>query len=447
MEVQGILVNLTISDDKLEAYMDLIPGGGGPDKVDLAYLEAMLQAQEISQGIDSEALQKLSVAAKDNKRMDKVLVAKGVLPKKGAPAYIKLKKQLFSSKVLKDVNSDKVDFKMVSPFTMVKEGEPLGRRREETEGTPGKNVFGQEVPPAKKDITQIEAGENIKWEEDVAVAAISGRFDFDGKKFSVSDILEIEGDVDYSTGHISFAGNVIIHGEIKDGFRVAAGGSVHCKKTLDASEILCRKDLIVEGGIKGRNTGLVRVQGKVETKFIENCHLESYKGISVKSSVLDSEIFTLGEFILGDKKGTIIGGECYAEKGISAVNIGSSRNSHTNIVCGVSYILMRKHNHLEKRLEVLNEKIHTLKGLKQSPRNLELLEKAEKARETLQTGIANSMVEQYTDYKAEVKISGTIYPGAHITICDRQMQVSKEMSQVIIYYDKVNAQLAVKNFE
>lgn len=425
--------------------MDMNPGGGGPDKVDLAHLETMLEANEIIHGIDTQALQKLAEAAAEKKRVDHLLIARGTMAKKGAPEYIKLKKRLFEGQSARDLHSDKVDYRMVSPFVMVKKDEPLGKRRPETSGTPGMNIYGQEVQPAKKDITQLEAGENTRWEDNVVYAAIAGRFEFDGKHFSVSNILEIPGDVDYSTGHISFAGDVIIHGEIKDGFRVAAGGRVLCKKTLDASEVLCRKDLVIEGGIKGRHSGLVRVQGKVETKFIENCRLEAIGGLAVKSSILDSQIYTLGALELGDKKGTIIGGECFAEKGITAVNIGSSRNSHTLIYCGISYILMRKLNHLQTRLTVLNDKMEHLKKLKDTPEHADLMEKALKAREILQREIAKAMVDQYTDYKAEIKITGTLFPGVQLSICDRQLHVSQPQSQVRVVYDKSSSQLAVKN--
>jgi uncharacterized protein (DUF342 family) len=338
-----------------------------------------------------------------------------------------------------------VDYRMVSPFVMVKKDEILGRIIEEAMGEEGINVFGERIVPGQKDIKQLEAGENTQQEEGVVKAKISGRFVLDKNRFSVSDTLIIEGNVDYATGHISFAGDVIIHGEIKDGFRVAAGGGVYCKKTLDASELLCRKDLIIEGGIKGRNTGLVRVQGKVETRFIENCHVESQQGISVKSSILDSEIYTLGELLLGEKKGTIIGGVCYAEKGITTENIGSSRSSHTLIYCGISYMNMRQLKHREKRLDVLNKKMDQLRALPPSEDHEQLIEKAKKAKEILQQGIGNYLVEQYTDFSAEIMVKGTAYPGTEITICDRHLTITEAIANKVFYYDNPSLSVAFRD--
>ena len=447
---QGILVNISVSDDKMEAYLDIIPGGGGPEEVDLAYLETFLDSQNIYYGIDGIALRECLAASQKKEACHRVLIARGQLPKKGSPAYIRLKERLFSPPKPQGEDADIIDFRLVSPFVMVKKGEPLGRKMEEAEGTEGINVFGEKVIPGKKDIVQIAPGENTEWigeHKDVIAASTAGRFEFDGKTFSVSDTLEIQGNVDYSTGHISFAGDVIIQGEIRDGFRVAAGGAVYCKKTLDASEILCRKDLIIEGGIIGRQTGLVRVQGKVETRFIENCHVESFQGISVKSSVLDSELYTLGELILGEEKGTLIGGQVYAEKGITLKNLGSARNSHTLIFIGISYINMRKLNHLQKRLNVLSLKMNSLKKQPSTPEHLQLLEKADKAMAALQQGIARLMVEQYQNYEAEVRVSGSVYPGAVITICDRQMKLSEKMSEVCFYYDQKNSRIATKEYK
>lgn len=434
----------------MEAYLDIIPGGGGPENVDLDYLDSLIQSHEIQFGINSEALKEAASCAQNQQRLDHRMIAKGQLPKKGAPPYIKLKERLFSPAKVPENSGDRVDFRMVSPFIMVKKGEPLGKKMEGSEGEPGTNIFGETVQPGKKDIVQISAGENtglLESNPEIVIASISGRFEFDGKIFSVSDTLEIAGDVDYSTGHISFAGDVIIQGEIRDGFRVAAGGAVYCKKTLDASEILCRKDLIIEGGIKGRQTGIVRVQGKVETRFIENCHVESFLGISVKTSVLDSELFTLGKLILGKDKGTIIGGVVYAEKGIIVKNIGSSRNSHTLIYSGISYINMRKLNHLQKRLKILAQKMDSLKKMPATPDHMILLEKADKALALLQKGIGKYLVDQYTDFKAEVKVLGSIFPGSVVTICDRQLKISEKMSEIIFYYDEKNSRISVKNLK
>jgi len=443
---QGILVNLSISDDKMEAYLDIIPGGGGPESVDLAYIQSLLEAQNIQYGVNKETLMQVAEKAVHKIRQDHVLVARGKMPVKGAPSYIRLKDRLFKSgdPRPKDTESSTVDYRMVSPFVMVQKGEPLGKRMKETPGTEGCNIFGDAVQPGKKEISQLEAGEHTHWKEDVVYASVAGRFLLEKKVFSVTATLQIEGDVDYSTGHISFAGDVIIQGEIKDGFRVAAGGSVHIMKTLDASEVLCRKDLIIDGGIKGRNSGMIRVQGRVETRFVENCHLEAYQGLAVKSSILDSEVYSQGIVQVGEKKGALVGGILYAQKGLETVNLGSQRNSHTRIFCGISFPHMRKLKHLEKRLESLSLKMQNLRTLPDSSENRELMEKAKKALEVLQRSIGTYVVEQYADFSAEVRVSGAVFPGTHITICDRELNIVEKHENVCIYYDKEKSRLALK---
>lgn len=80
----------------------------------------------------------------------------------------------------------------------------------------------------------------------------------------MNEVLEIDDDVDYKTGHINFPGDVIIRGEVKDGFKVHSRGSIFCAKTLDASEVISGKDLIVQQGIIGRNKGIIQVEGKLK---------------------------------------------------------------------------------------------------------------------------------------------------------------------------------------
>ncbi len=57
---------------------------------------------------------------------------------------------------------------------------------------------------------------------------------------------------------------------------------MYCKSNVDATDILCRKNLVVDKGIIGRKEAMVRVGGKITARFIENCHVESKSGIEVE---------------------------------------------------------------------------------------------------------------------------------------------------------------------
>ena len=115
-----------------------------------------------------------------------------------------------------------------------------------------------------------------------------------GDSFWVSEVLEIPGDVDYSTGHIDFPGDVIVQGQIKQGFKVKAGGSLTCAKTMEASEIQCGGDLVTDQGILGGAGSTVKAGGQIRAKFIENCSVEGGGDVTVNTGRLNSVISTLG---------------------------------------------------------------------------------------------------------------------------------------------------------
>ncbi len=401
-------------------------------------LESLLAAQGVRFGIRHDVLRELL----EQKSGDELIVARGNRPVKSTPAYINIKKELYESRPPVEKQGH-IDFKMVSPFVMVKKGEPLARRVEESRGTEGRTVYDEPIPPERKVIEQLQPGENVVEKEGVFYAVKSGRFEMDDQYFQINEVLDIPGNVDYSTGHISFPGDVIIHGQIKDGFRVAAGGSIHCKETLDASEVFTRKDLIIEGGIIGRNRGIIRVQGKIETKFIEHCKVESLGGIAVKSSIVDSEISTLGELEIL-KNGKLIGGTVYAEKSLVTHTLGSPSNGNIHVYLGISFVEAR---HLIGQQKILHEilaKKEKIKTIASDRKREELEAKVEQAVAAIQKTIADQIVKQYTCFSAEMTVTGTLYPGAQVTICDRTDTVTEKKEKVVVFYDERNRKISYR---
>ncbi|MDC7220445.1 MAG: FapA family protein [Spirochaetales bacterium] len=435
---QESLVNIFISEDGLQALMqvDFKKCGDNPPSLDA--LESALSAQGISFGVNFELLKKIL-----EEKIDKeVCVAQGKKPQKSSPPYLKVKKNLYNSRPPIEEHGY-IDYKMVSPFIMVKKGECLAKRIPASKGEEGRSVTNEVLPPAKKDIEQLEAGENTVEKDGMVYAVTSGRFELDRKEFHVNELLEIPGNVDYSTGHISFPGDVIIRGEIRDGFRVAAGGSIHCKETVDASEVFTRKDLIIEGGIIGRNKSIVRVQGKVETKFIEHCQVEALGGIAVKSSVIDSDIVTLGELVLL-KNGKLIGGSVYAEKGLTTHTVGSPSNGNIKINLGISFVEARHLAGQQKILKDIQLKRDKIKAISNVEKRKELEAKVEAAVVGIRNGIAEQITKQFVDFGATLTVTGTLYPGAQITICDRNLIITEEQEKVVVFYDEEKQEIAIR---
>ena len=426
---QNSIINIRLSEDRLYAYMRIDFKAAGEHPPGIAQLETQLEAADVTYGIDHDALKK----ALEERTKEEFPAARGLKPVKSTPSYLRVKKKLYESRPPIEKGGH-IDFRMVSPFIMVKKGEPLAKSIGETKGVEGRTVTNEAVPPEKKDVENLTAGENTVEKDGVYYAVKAGRFELDGKVFRVNEILEIPGNVDYSTGHISFSGDVIIRGQIRDGFRVAAGGSIHCMETVDASEVFTRKDLIIEGGIIGRNKGVVRVKGKVETRFIEHCQVEALGGIAVKSSIVDSEIATLGELILLNN-GKLIGGTVFAEKGLTTETLGSPSNGNIKVSLGISFVEARHLQGQQKVLKDILKKKEKIKAIADQKKKEALEGKVEKAIEAIQIAISEQIAKQFTFYDAVLNVTGTLYPGAQISICDKTEIITEKKEHVQVFYN------------
>jgi uncharacterized protein (DUF342 family) len=272
------------------------------------------------------------------------------------------------------------------------------------------------------------------------VAERDGRFQRGVNSFWVSEILQLDGDVDYRTGHVDFPGDVLIRGEIKAGFRVQAGGSVYCAKTMDASEVLSAQDLVVRWGLIGRKSGKVKVGGGVTAKFIENCYVEAKGSIRVEVGILNSVVCTSDRVELG-KKGVIAGGSVSAQNGVSTAQLGTRMGPKTEIYCGTNYAV-------EQKLEwIRNKNLELAFKLKQIERSLKrpegslarLLQIQQRIRQAIHklNEAAQSLVFQLDrNESAQVVVSEYVYPGAYIEICHVSFVVVHTMKGVRFYLDK-----------
>ncbi len=440
LQIKGY-AEVSCSEDEMKATADFYPPTGEMEPIELYDIKELLDSKGITSGVNwdgiKEAIFKCNL---ERIQVTDVVIARGVKAVDEVPERIIIEERLLKESSSPDYESGRVDFKEISPFVLVKEGQVLARITPYQQGRMGSNVQGKAFAYTTVKITKIESGENTRAEGDCIVASCDGRIEYNKSSFWVNEVLEVSSDVDYRTGHIDFPGDVIIKGEIKDGFRVHSGGTVYCAKTMDASEVIAQKDLIVKQGIIGRNKGRVKVAGRAEAKFIENCYLEAKSEIFVEHGILNSAIHTLKRLELG-KKGIIIGGKIYAQDGVTATQIGSALGPRTEIYCGIDYSV-------EQKLEWIRDKnIELALKLKQVERKLKatsegkekLIEVQEKLKQAIHrmNEAANSLIFQLDKNEdADVIVKGSIFPGAYIEICHLSHIVSREMKHVRLRLDK-----------
>ena len=323
---------------------------------------------------------------------------------------------------------------------IVEEGTVLARDIPRREGKPGYTVLGNEL--ARKTITPpaLQPGPNITKKGKYYLAAVDGRFEWSSTDFRVNRVLELRHEVDYSTGHIDFPGDVILHKAVRDRFRVHAEGSVLCMETLDASDVRCGGDLIAKRGIIGRNDATVVAGGDVETRYIENCRVSARGDVRVHVGIVNSKVNSLGSIRTG-KDGIIVGGELCALAGVEARQIGSRMGTRTTVKCGIDFEAAERLEWVqEKSTEIVFRLQEVRNRIVQHPERVDRLAETKSRLEAALRRLQNSAFDLLSridkDESAAVRARGRLHAGVYVEICHVGYQTTYPLSDTTLKLNK-----------
>ncbi|KNZ69801.1 hypothetical protein Tfer_1411 [Thermincola ferriacetica] len=276
-------LEITISDDGLEAYLTVqrqpyrkyrladqeasqhlvlkkeVVEEILPPPVDLAEVLEELESLGIKSGIDFAALERELKAPTG----EKIVIARGRPPVLPQDAYVEY---LFSndqriSKEMRDAG--RIDYLDKGQFQSVEMGTVLAVKRPPVPGKKGVTVTGKEIPVGEPKDVQINVGEGacLVNNGQKAVAVIAGRPVLAGKQrlIKVLPELTVPGDVNISTGHIRFKGDVVIHGNVLEGLIVQATGRVTVLGNVYSGQIFAGGSIFIGQSLIG---GLVTAGGE-----------------------------------------------------------------------------------------------------------------------------------------------------------------------------------------
>jgi uncharacterized protein len=426
-------VELKISDDELSASARFYPPLGSGHALDLEELKSQLAAAGIVHGLLEEALQKAVHRIAAERQPFFMEIARGTPQDDADPAYLKLAKRFFIQRLYGIEKGGRVDYREARPFIVVAKDDALGRFIPDSSGSEGTNVRGGIIPPGLKQRIAFEPGENTYRDGEFIRASIPGRFNLQGTRFYISEVLELSG-VDFHTGHIRYPGDVVLRGEVGDGFKIVCGGDLHAAVPLDVTDIRVKGNVSVEGGILGRKPGVLKCGGAVTAKFVENLDLEARGPVRLEGSVLQSSIHTLAHLTCGEK-GRIIHSRVYAVEGVEAQQLGNPAGAPTYISSGSDFRQVRRLKEIRLRRCSLKLKQDTLGGLAREgmlgrealSRQSKLLNEAQAALEELSEAEdeALRLIEKLPE--ARIVARDTVYPGVVLEIC----QVSRRISETV----------------
>ena len=120
-----------------------------------------------------------------------------------------------------------VDFHTLENINHVNKGDVVAVLHKEDRGDDGIDVLGRRVPPRKVKHVIFRYGRNLSQSEDGTelMSQVSGHVILENDKIFVSNVLELV-NVDNSTGDIEYEGDVVVNGNVLEGFTDKETGDI-----------------------------------------------------------------------------------------------------------------------------------------------------------------------------------------------------------------------------
>lgn len=367
-------VRVEVSNDKLRAYISYTPALGGKE-LSAEDIIRILKENNVVYGIKEE---KINRFAEKPDHVDNFLVAEGAPAVPGTDAEIIYHFESKKDSVGTQREDGSIDFFNLGLITNVNAGQVLATKKDPIPGTPGRTVTGEIITAPQPRNKELPGGKNVeKRDEYTLVSTIAGQVVVEGNRISVLPIYEVSGDVDLSTGNIEFVGNVLVKGNVMEGFRIKASGNVDIWGHVFGANIEAGGDVIIRKGFVGRNKAHIQARGSVHVKFIENGIVKADKDIIVSDAIMHSNI-SAGQMIqVTMNKGLVVGGVSRAGRLIEANIIGSHLATSTELEVGIDPELKTKLKEMEE--EIKKSSLNLDKTLKA----IDILEKLKKQQGSL----------------------------------------------------------------
>lgn len=239
-----------------------------------------------------------------------------------------------------DDREDRVDFYTQNKIHTVEAGQEIGRIIKAIPAEAGVDVLGERIKPLKQPV-------EVKMDPPLTLAAhdptlvvsqVAGCVQYKNHTLSIIEVLDIKGDVDFSTGSIESSVDVMVKGTVRDNFTVKTSRSVHVQGAIEAALVSAGQHVFVQGGILGGNQGCIRAKGDIVAKFCEAGRLDAGGDIRIGKSLLHSYARAKGQFV--SERGTVIGGHLYARSGACIGVLGCTAGVPTTVSVGPDPLML-----------------------------------------------------------------------------------------------------------
>ena len=365
-----------VRGDRLEASLDLRAPASDERPLERDELDDALAAAGVVHGLDVHRVDAAwRIFTVRGELLRPMWVARGEAPVPGRPERIDWAPEVDPTSELEEGEDGRIDFHMQSSVRNLAAGQVLGVFVPGGEARSGRGVDGVEVeltddtkPVAMRLGRNVEARE----QEDgtvLLVAEIDGVLVLERGMPSVSDVLHVDGDVDYGVGNIDATGTVIITGSVRRGFEVRARDDVIVHGVVEGASIHAGGLVDLRKGLIGDEEASVTAGRGLRLLYAQNAKVACRGDIELLDADMGSELTCSGALLATQGRGRLRGGRYRAGHGIRARELGSELGAHTIVEAGVDVLLEEERAELTAALEAcrVSQRGGRAKGLRGGP--------------------------------------------------------------------------------
>ena len=361
-----------VAPDRMAAYFVNLPQLGEKRAPTPEEVDRLLELAEVEWGIDQQAIGLLCEKMKQGLPTGITIpIARGESQREGEDGW-------FEFAVERDpqpgffAEDGSIDFKQLNLTPLLAEGALIGRKMPATEGRPGRNVAGVELPAKNGEEVVVDLGKNVRLvrkegEPDAYHSEVEGELVVIERMEQLTPMVHIEmhqvmtvqGDVDYHTGNIDFPGSVHIEGSIQSGFEVKGEGNVVVGNSIEeGAVVVAGGNVAVKHGILGEKTK-VTAGGSVFAKFINEATVRAKVDMNISEYAFNGSL-RVGEELkiwgtTGNRpSGVIAGGTAIVGEKVTAFEVGTDGSAPTQLVVGVDAAMLREAAKLQELIDKYN---------------------------------------------------------------------------------------------
>jgi uncharacterized protein (DUF342 family) len=248
------------------------------------------------------------------------------------------------------------DYKELGTVQIITSNTVIAEVTKPTDGVPGRDIRNKEIPQKKGEKANFTLGQNIGITSDGLriVSNADGVLRWVKDCFLIETTLTVD-DVDNSTGNLKFIGDIVVRGDVKEGFKVHSDRNITVHGTVSGATLNASGEIKLKGGCL---VSTLKAAGEISASFFESCTI-STDGDIISQSFTNCNI-TCGGSIMTKGAGIIQGGHSVCLGNIQCNVLGSKNFTKTEIIVGNTAVFVKERSELQEFIKELDEELVNL---------------------------------------------------------------------------------------